>query len=198
MLSGKVIGLGSLPGAGKGELAEQLSRQGVQHLHVGTLVRSTANDYGFAPVNQTREAYLPFWAEHAKTHRNNWLAKIAFKIAHKQNSIVLLDGVRIPADAQSIAQANNGTMAWLQGDLPTLANRVLSRQRIEDEGIRAAEDYVDAMQKELDGKGNFSMGAVRNASEVFLLPIPDIADLDNRSAYYGRLASHLLAITYSM
>jgi hypothetical protein len=191
MSRGYVIGLGSLPGAGKGELAEQAVLLGVEQLHVGSIVRATALANGFVPTDETREAYLPFWGEYSQEHGQDWLARIAFQAAEEKDLPVILDGVRIPADAQTIASAPNGTMSWLQGDLTSLARRVLARGRIEDVGIVDVHSYVEAMQKELAGEGNFSMGAVREASEVFLLA-PEISDETERTKYYSSLATHLL------
>lgn len=194
MSSGHVIGLGSLPGAGKGELAEQLSELGAEQLHVGTLVRITARNNGFVPTEETREAYLPFWGDYSQEHGQDWLAKIAFAAAQESGSLVLLDGVRIPADAIAIANASNGTMVWLESDLENVARRVLARGRKEDANITDVADYVAKMQADLANDGNFSMGAVRAASEVFLLPAPELPDPSNRAGYYNSLAQHVLGI----
>lgn len=191
---GHVIGLGSLPGAGKGELAKQLSGINVEHLHVGTIVRSMARYNGFIPAEETREAYLPFWTEYSKKHGPDWLARTAFQLAEASERCVLLDGVRIPADAEAIAKADNGTMVWLECDPRIVARRVLSRGRIEDMGISSIDDYVARMQEDLDGTGNFSMGAVRDASEIFLLPVPEIDNQSARVEHYRSLAKHLLDV----
>lgn len=193
MSKGHVIGLASLPGAGKEGIAQGLIKLGVEHLHIGTVVRSTARENGFVPKDDSREAYLPFWGEYAKEQGQDWLARLALKTADETGSTILLDGVRIPKDAEIISEANNGHMVWLGGNLDVLARRVVVRNRIEDEGITESE-YVVKMKKDLAGEGHFPMGSVRDASELFLLPVPEIEDPAGRTAYYDQLARHVLDI----
>lgn len=185
-----VIGLASLPGAGKGQLAEQLASLDVGYLHVGSLVRSTAQANGFVPAEETRQAYLPFWREYSSEHGQDWLARIALQAAEDTKRPVVMDGVRIVADAITIAA--HGVMAWLEADLPTLAERVMERNKIEDRGIGSIEDYVTAMNKELAGVGNFSMGDIRDLCTLHLLPIPQIQDTALRAAHYHSLAEYVL------
>lgn len=192
MSRGYVIGLGSLPGAGKGQLAEQFSLLGIKPVNIGSIVYSTANANGFFPEKETREAYLPFWREYAEVHGQDWIARIAFQTAEETESRVLLEGVRIPADAHAIGQAANGTMVWLESDLPTVARRVLARGRTEDAGLLSAADYIAKAQRELADEGNFQMGAIRDLSEISLLPTPEISDLAERASYYNSLARHVL------
>jgi cytidylate kinase len=192
MSRGHVIGLGSLPGAGKGALVEQLEARGVHHLHVGTIVRQAAEHNGFVPEDETREAYLPFWREHASRHGNDWLARIAFATASDLKSPVVLDGVRIKADANAIKGAKNATMVWLDGDLPVLAQRLLDRGRIEDAGVQTVEDHITALQAQLDSRGEFDLGGVRELAEISLFPTVQIEDLEQRQLYNGRIADNLL------
>lgn len=189
-----VIGLGALPGAGKGELAQQLAVHGVEHLHVGTIVRSTARVNGFAPAEETREAYLPFWGEYSKIHGQDWLARVAFQTAAEKEVPVTLDGIRIPADAKTIAESEDGLMCWLEGELTTLAQRAIRRARIEDAKITTIQEHVDIMSRDLSDNGAFSMGGVRDASELGLLPIPEIPDVTARQKHYEQLAHHLLTV----
>lgn len=192
MSRGYVIGLGSLPGAGKGALVEQLEARGVRHLHVGTMVRQAAESNGFIPEDETREAYLPFWREHASRHGNDWLARIAFATAKDLKSPVVLDGVRIKADAQAIKDTKNATMVWLDGDLPVLAQRLLDRGRVEDVGIQTVEDHITSLQAQLDGRGEFDLGGVRELADINLFPTVQIEDLEKRQLYNGRIADSLL------
>ncbi len=187
-----VIGLGALAGAGKGELSEQLIQFGVDYMHIGTVVRSTAQANGFIPENDGREAYLPFWGEYAQEHGQDWLSKLAFERAKEIGRPVLLDGVRIPADAEVITASPNGLMCWLEADIETIADRAIRRARADDLGL-SREDFIEKMQKDLSGEGSFSMGAVRDASELFLLRTPEIDDLLERATYYHSLAQHVLA-----
>ena len=192
MSRGYVIGLGSLPGAGKSALTEQLVTRGLEHLHVGTIVRSIAADQGFIPADNTREAYLPFWREYAAEHGQDWLAKIAFSTANDKKAGVVLDGVRIPADAQTVRRANNGKLIWIDGDLPVLAQRLLDRDRVEDAELETLEAHTEALQRQLDDTSGFSLGAVRELAEIRLFPTVQIDDLTARQQYYGRQAASLI------
>lgn len=187
-----VIGLASLPGAGKGELAEQLALLGVEHMHVGSVVRATAESNGFVPVEETREAYLPFWQQYSQDHGQDWLARIAIRSAEENKRPVLMDGVRIPADVETIAL--QGVMLWLHADLPNLANRIISRQRVEDQKTLTVDAYIDVMQKDLANKGNFSMGEIRGLCTTALLPVPTITDSSDRADHYHDLAEHILEL----
>ncbi len=188
-----VIGLASLPGAGKGEIAKELTKLGVEHLHIGGVVRSIAEEAGFVPKGNTREAYLPFWAEYAYEHGQGWLAELAMEKAVETDSILLLDGVRIPADAEMLTKDVNSSMVWLEGNLTTLAERVDKRGRGEDAELTEGK-ILAKMQNDLADKGSFSMGAVRSASQLFLLPVPEIEDPEHRADYYIKLAKHILDI----
>jgi cytidylate kinase len=145
MSKGHVIGLASLPGAGKQGIAQGLLELGVEHLHIGTVVRATAKENGFVPKDDSREAYLPFWGEFAKKHGQEWLARLALDTAAKTGSTILLDGVRIPADAEVISRTDDGSMVWLEGDLGTLAQRVVGRNRIEDIGLSDRAAYYSRL-----------------------------------------------------
>ena len=191
MSQGFVIGLGALAGAGKGELSEQLVTLGLDYMHVGSVVRSAAKENGFIPENDGREAYLPFWGEYAKEHGQNWLSQLAFERAKTIGGPVLLDGVRIPADAEEIAASPSGLMCWLDADIETIADRATLRARSDDLGL-SRDDFIAKMQRDLNGEGSFSMGAVRNASELFLVRTPQIDDPIERAAYYRGLAQHVL------
>ncbi len=190
MSRGVVIGLASLPGAGKGELAVQLELLGAEHFHVGDVVRTTAQANDFEPEVNAREAYLPFWRLYSAEHGENWLARLAMAHAEEKQRPVVVDGVRIAADAETIASA--GTMYWLHGDLPILGKRVLKRSRAEDHEIVSVDEYVEAMKRDLADMGNFSMGAVRELCTIHLLPIPEIQDEVERAENYHKLAVYVL------
>lgn len=193
MSKGFVIGLGAVANAGKSELAEQFVELGTEYMHIGSMVRSAAEDNGFIPADSSREAYLPFWEQHAATHGENWISEIAFKCAHDVGGPVLLDGVRILTDAQEIADRHNGCMVWLEGNLDTIARRAVLRARDDDAGL-TEQEFKLKMQRDLDGEGGFSMGAIRAASEVYLLPTPQIEDITERAAYNNALARHVMNI----
>lgn len=190
MSRGVVIGLASLPGAGKGELAVQLELLGAEHFHVGNVVRATAQANDFKPEGNAREAYLPFWRVYSAEHGENWLARLAMAHATEKQCPVVVDGVRIAADAETIA--STGTMYWLHGDLPTLAERVIKRSRVEDGNTLSVDDYVEVMERDLANMGNFSMGAVRELCTIHLLPVPEIQGEIERAENYHRLAVHVL------
>lgn len=115
MSRGHVIGLGSLQGAGKSELAEQVVSLGAEYLHVGTIVRATAQANGFVPAEETREAYLPFWGQYTKNHGQDWLARVAFEAAEESGiEIVWIPVSEITSHVESGEIADADTLSSLR------------------------------------------------------------------------------------
>lgn len=190
MAHGVVIGLASVQGGGKGELVKPLVFAGAEHFHLGTVVRDTARANGFVPEEETREAYLPFWKEYSADYGENWLAKLAMAHAQEKEVAIVVDGVRIAADAGTIAEV--GTMFWMHTDLRAVAERVVRRAREEDQNTTTVEECIESMESDLAGTGHFSMGTVRDLCTVHLLPVPEIEDETARAEAYRAQAMFVL------
>lgn len=178
-----LIGLAGPEGAGKSDLSEALAELGCERFYVGDAVRQRAAAEGFVPQDHTREAYLPFYRQVAAQEGPDWIAQVAYSRYLETGATIVIDGVRIPADAEYVA-SRRGLMLYLHGDREQLDQRLRARGRPEDMPNDADQDQTD--------KQTFGLNEVAAHAEHFVLPMEHVADEKLRKQCYRDLGEYIL------
>lgn len=143
-----IIGLTGSMGSGKGEVVKILQEKGFDYITLSSMVREEARKRG---VPEEREHLMEVGNSMRAADGAGVLAKRALeKIADSDCKKWVVDGIRNPAEIETLREAHDVYVVGIHTDKDVLVERILSRRRESDPTVK--DEIIGKIEREL-GKG---------------------------------------------